>query len=273
MSERTFRIGVCQLLSRTDKEENMQRAEEMVREAAAGGASVVVLPEVFQCPFGHEYFGPYSEPRGGESMQRMAAWAKELGVVLIGGSVTEQAGEKLYNTSYIFDRDGSLLADYRKIHLFDVDIPGKMTFKESDSFESGSDLCVFDTDVCRIGVAICYDLRFPELMRAMAKRGAELIVLPAKFTTPTGEAHWELLTRTRALDNELFFAACCGARAPDGQPYGHSMVIGPYGDIKASCGEEETVLFCDIDLTEVGAVRAQIPAFTGLRDDIYRVAE
>ena len=95
MSERTFRIGVCQLLSRTDKEENMQRAEEMVREAAAGGASVVVLPEVFQCPFGHEYFGPYSEPRGGESMQRMAAWAKELGVVLIGGSVTEQAGEKM----------------------------------------------------------------------------------------------------------------------------------------------------------------------------------
>ena len=148
-----------------------------------------------------------------------------------------------------------------------------MTFKESDSFASGSDICVFDTDVCRIGVAICYDLRFPELMRAMAKRGAELIVLPAKFTTPTGEAHWDLLTRTRALDNELFFAACCGARAPDGQPYGHSMVIGPYGDIKASCGEEETVLFCDIDLSEVDAVRAQIPAFTGLRDDIYRVAE
>ncbi|MEE1300448.1 MAG: nitrilase-related carbon-nitrogen hydrolase, partial [Acutalibacteraceae bacterium] len=103
MRERTFRLGVCQLMSRTDKEENMKRAEEMVREAAVGGASVVVLPEVFQCPFGHEYFGPYSEPRGGESMQRMASWAKELGVVLIGGSVTEQAGEKLYNTSYIFD--------------------------------------------------------------------------------------------------------------------------------------------------------------------------
>ncbi len=250
MRERTFRLGVCQLMSRTDKEENMKRAEEMVREAAVGGASVVVLPEVFQCPFGHEYFGPYSEPRGGESMQRMASWAKELGVVLIGGSVTE-----------------------RKVHLFDVDIPGKMTFQESDSFAAGEDICVFDTDVCRIGVAICYDLRFPELFRALAKRGAELIVLPAKFTTPTGEAHWELLTRTRALDNELFFAACCGARAPDGQPYGHSMVVGPYGDIKASCGEEETVLFCDIDLSEVDAVRKQIPAFTGLREDVYKVAD
>ena len=273
MSDRTFRLALCQLESRTGKEENMKRAEEMVREAAAGGASVVVLPEVFQCPFGHEYFGPYSEPRGGESMERMAEWAKELGVVLVAGSVTERAGERLYNTSYVFDRDGSLLADYRKIHLFDVDIPDKMTFRESDSFDSGSDICVFDTDVCRIGLAICYDLRFPELFRTMARRGAELIVLPAKFTTPTGEAHWELLNRARALDNELFFAACCGARAPDGNPYGHSMVVGPYGDIKASCGEEETVLFCDIDLGEVDAVRRQIPAFTGLREDVYKVAD
>ena len=273
MSDRKFRLGLCQLLSRTDKEENMARAEAMVREAAAGGASVVVLPEVFQCPFGHEYFEPYSEPRGDASMQRMAQWAKELGIVLIAGSVTEKAGEKLYNTCYVFDRDGSLLADYRKIHLFDVDIPDKMTFRESDSFASGEDICVFDTDVCRIGLAICYDLRFPELFRTMARRGAELIVLPAKFTTPTGEAHWELLTRARALDNELFFAACCGARAPDGNPYGHSCVVGPYGDIKASCGEEETVLFCDIDLTEVDRVRAQIPAVPGLRDDLYQVAE
>lgn len=273
MSDRKFRIGLCQLLSRTDKEENMQRAEAMVREAAAGGASVVVLPEVFQCPFGHEYFEPYSEVRGGVSMQRMAQWAKELGIVLIAGSVTEKAGKKLYNTSYVFDRDGSLLTDYRKVHLFDVDIPDKMTFQESDSFASGEDICVFDTDVCRIGLAICYDLRFPEQFRAMARRGAELIVLPAKFTTPTGEAHWELLTRARALDNELFFAACCGARAEDGQPYGHSCVIGPFGDIRAACGEEETVLFCDIDLAEVDAVRRQIPAFTDLRDDLYKVAD
>ena len=123
MSERQFRLGICQLMSGVDKEENMKKAEAMVREAAAGGASVVMLPEVFQCPFGHEYFGPYSEPRGGESMERMAAWARELGIVLIGGSVTERAGDRLYNTSYVFDRDGSLLADYRKIHLFDVD-PG-----------------------------------------------------------------------------------------------------------------------------------------------------
>ena len=187
--------------------------------------------------------------------------------------MTERAGDRLYNTSYVFDRDGSLLADYRKIHLFDVDIPDKMTFQESDSFDSGSGICIFDTDVGRIGLAICYDLRFPELFRTMARRGAELILLPAKFTTPTGEAHWELLTRARALDNELFFAACCGARAPDGNPYGHSMVVGPYGDIKAECGEEEAVLFCDIDLREVDAVRKQIPAFTGLRDDLYKVAD
>lgn len=271
MSDRQFRLAMCQLQSRTDKEENMRRAEEMVREAAAGGASIVVLPEVFQCPFGHEYFAPYAEVRGGDSMVRMAGWAKELGIVLVAGSVTERAEGKLYNTSYVFDRDGSLLADYRKIHLFDVDIPGKMTFRESDSFASGRDICVFDTDLCRIGLGICYDLRFPELFRTMARRGAELIILPAKFTTPTGEAHWELLTRTRALDNELFFAACCGARAPDGQPYGHSLVVGPYGDIKASADETEQVLFCDIDLKEVDAVRRQIPAFTGLRDDLYTV--
>ena len=106
MSERQFRLGICQLMSGVDKEENMKKAEAMVREAAAGGASVVMLPEVFQCPFGHEYFGPYSEPRGGESMERMAAWARELGIVLIGGSVTERAGDRLYNTSYVFDRDG-----------------------------------------------------------------------------------------------------------------------------------------------------------------------
>ena len=251
----------------------MKRAEEMVREAAAGGASVVVLPEVFQCPFGHEYFEPYAEVRGGASMERMAQWVRSLGIILAAGSVTERAGDRLYNTSYVFDRDGSLLADYRKIHLFDVDIPDKMTFQESDSFDSGSGICIFDTDVGRIGLAICYDLRFPELFRTMARRGAELILLPAKFTTPTGEAHWELLTRARALDNELFFAACCGARAPDGNPYGHSMVVGPYGDIKAECGEEEAVLFCDIDLREVDAVRKQIPAFTGLRDDLYKVAD
>ncbi len=273
MSNRQFRLGLCQLMSRTDKEENMQRAEAMVREAAAGGASVVVLPEVFQCPFGHEYFEPYAEPRGGESMRRMAQWANELGIVLVGGSLTEQDGDKLYNTCYVFDRDGSLLADYRKIHMFDVDIPGKVSFRESDSFASGEDICVFDTDVGRMGVAICYDLRFPELMRAMARRGAEVILLPAKFTTPTGEAHWDLLTRARALDNELFFAAVCAARDPKGQCYGHSLVAGPYGDIKAACDEGEAVLLCDLDLGEVDRVREQIPAFRGLRDDLYSVAD
>ena len=270
-----FKLAVVQIRTETDMEQTLVKAERMVAEAAQGGAKLVVLPEMWSCPYSKKYFHAVADSDNGASREAMSRWAGDNGIILVGGSVPEKCGDKLYNTCYVFDESGRQIARHRKIHLFDVDIKGGMRFKESNSFAPGEDITVFDTSLGRMGVEICFDIRFPELCRAMAKRGAEIILCPAQFNMTTGPRHWELSVRARAMDNELFFVGASAARYKgfDYECWGHSTVADPFGMVTASCDEKEQILFCDIDLNEVDSVREQLPTFLHLREDVYNVAK
>lgn len=193
--EQEFKLALCQILTEENKQETLDKAERMIRDAAEHGARVVAFPEMFACPYSHPYFRPYAETEGGPTVQRMSYWAREYGVILIGGSIPELEKDTLYNTCFVFDEEGNRIARHRKDHLFDISLQDGTYFRESDSFARGNDICVFDTSCGRMGVAICFDVRFPELIRAMALQGARLIVLPAQFTVSTGKAHWETTMR------------------------------------------------------------------------------
>ncbi len=270
-----FKLAAVQIRTETDVEQTLRKAEEMVAEAARSGAKLVVLPEMWNCPYSKKYFHAVADNDNGRSRDAMSRWAGDNGIILVGGSVPEKCGDKLYNTCYVFDESGRQIARHRKIHLFDVDIKGGVRFKESNNFASGEDITVFDTSLGRMGVEICFDIRFPELCRAMAKRGAEIILCPAQFNMTTGPRHWELSVRARAMDNELFFVGASAARYEgfDYECWGHSTVADPFGMVLASCDEKEQILYCDIDLNEVDSVREQLPTFLHLREDVYNVAK
>ena len=185
-----FKLAVVQIRTETDKEKTFDKAERMINEAADNGAELVVLPEMWNCPYSKKYFHAFADSENGESREAMSRWARENGVILVGGSVPEKCGDKLYNTCFVYDESGEQIARHRKVHLFDVDIEGGVRFKESNSFAAGEDITVFDTKFGRMGVEICFDIRFPELARAMAKRGAEVILCPAQFNMTTGPRHW-----------------------------------------------------------------------------------
>ena len=269
-----MKIAVCQIRTELNWQETMDKAERMIHNAAQSGALIVVLPEMYNCPYSKEYFRKFADAENGRSIEKMSAWARDNGIILVGGSIPEKDGDKLYNTCFVLDKNGDIIARHRKMHLFDVDIPGGIRFKESNNFAAGDDITVFDTEYGKMGVMICFDIRFPELARAMAKRGANVIFCPAQFNMTTGPRHWELSVRARAMDNEVFFVGASAARF-EGFSYecwGHSTVAGPFGMVEASCDEKEQILYCDIDLSEVDSVRKQLPTFLHLREDIYPVA-
>lgn len=275
MSENRLKIAVCQLRTELVKEQTLKKAEDMVREAAQNGAQIVCLPEMWSCPYSKWYFYAFSDAENGETQREMSRWARENGIILVGGSIPERAGDKLYNTCFVYDKTGAQIAKHRKVHLFDVDIEGGVSFKESDSFAAGDSVCAFDTEYGRIGVIICFDIRFPELVRATAKRGAQVIFCPAQFNMTTGPLHWELSIRARAMDNELYFVGASAARF-EGFGYecwGHSTIAGPFGMIEASCDEKEQNLYCELELDRISSVRQQLPTFLHLREDVYSVAK
>ena len=270
--EKKLKLAVIQLRTELEQTETMEKAGRMIREAAEKGAEIVVLPEMFNCPYSEEYFRRYARC-GPAAVDEMASWARENRVLLVGGSLPELADGKLYNSCFVFDAEGRQIAKHRKVHLFDVDLPG-MRFKESDTFAPGEQITTFETPWGTMGAAICFDLRFPELFRAMAKRGAKLIFLPAQFNQKTGPAHWELSLRARAVDNELFVVGASAARYAgfSYESWGHSAVVDPFGEILASCGDEETILHAELDLARVDEVRRQLPTFLHLREELYEVA-
>lgn len=270
-----FKIGVLQLRTETDKAETMSKAERMVREAKQNEAEIVCLPEMWSCPYSKKYFRQFADAENGETQTAMSRWARENDLILVGGSIPEREGDKLYNTCFVYNENGEQIARHRKIHLFDVDFENGISFKESNNFEAGRDITVFDTKFGKMGVIICFDIRFPELSRAVANRGAQVIFCPAQFNMTTGPKHWELSVRARAMDNELYFVAAAAARYEgfDYECWGHSTVAGPFGMVLASCDEKEQILYCDIDLDEIASVRRQLPTFLHLREDIYAVAK
>ena len=273
MPNRKFTVAVCQLRTELSQQETFSKAARMVREAAEGGADAVCLPEMFNCPYSKNYFRKIAALGHEETVSRMSQWAKDNKIILIGGSIPETEDGKIYNTCFVFDENGQNIARHRKVHLFDVDIPG-MRFAESHTFSPGSDITVFDTKLGKMGVAICFDVRFPEMFRAMAKRGAEIVFLPAQFNMKTGPAHWKQSISMRALDNEVFFVGAAAARYIDFdyECWGHSAVIDPYGAVIAECDEKEQILYAEIDPERIAEVRGQLPTFTRLREDVYSVA-
>lgn len=266
-----FQLALCQMNVSMDKKQNLSNAETMVRRAAEKGAEVISLPEMFNCPYSNEYFREYAEPENGETAQLLSAISKELKIILIGGSIPEICEDKVYNTSYAFNKDGELIGKHRKIHLFDIDVTGGIRFMESETLTAGEDMSILDTEFGKIGVAICYDVRFPELFRKMTLAGCKLILLPAAFNMTTGPAHWELTMRARALDNQIYFAAISPARNTKGpyQAYGNSCVVDPWGEICGKTGARESIVYAEIDYKYVDDIRSQLPLLKHRKPDLY----
>lgn len=268
-----FKIGLCQIQVEENKDVNIKKAERFIREAAENGSQLVVLPEMFNCPYENKYFPLFAEEYPGETTTVLAKLAKELGIYIVGGSIPEKDQDVIYNTSYIFDRRGSCIGRHRKMHLFDIDVKGGIRFKESDSLGYGEDVTVIDTEYCKIGVAICYDMRFPELMRLMTLEGAQVILVPAAFNMTTGPAHWELLLRARALDNQVYFVAASPSRNMQASyhAYGHSSIVNPWGEVISEADERECIIYGEVDLQMVEKIRKELPLLKHRRADLYEL--
>ena len=273
MSER-IRLACVQLTSGIDKAANLEKAERLVAEAAATGADVVALPEKWNAIGNPEVLHEAAESlEDGESVEAMRGWAKQHGVTLVGGSITERrAGrEKLSNTCVVFDPDGELLAIYRKIHLFDVEVGGH-TYRESEAEEPGDEAVVAEVEGWPVGLTVCYDVRFPELYRILALEGAFLATVPAHFTLHTGKDHWHLLLRARAVENGFYVAAPAQVGLTGiGRPsYGRSLIVDPWGTVLAQAPDEETVISAELDRARVEEVRRQLPSLANRQPGAYR---
>jgi deaminated glutathione amidase len=265
------KIGVVQMRSSTDMRRNLKDASTMVREAASRGARYVQTPEV------SNIFEPDKERLKAVAMpveedvfvQGFARLSKELGIFLHAGSLALNAGaEKLANRSFLFAPDGSVRASYDKIHLFDIDLPSGESYRESATYNLGEAAVTAQLPDFKLGFAICYDMRFPRLANALANAGADVLTYPAAFTVPTGQAHWHVLLRCRAIETGSFVvsAAQGGMHESGRATYGHSIVVSPWGEVLAELGDEPGVLVTDIDIAQVAATRARIPALKHARD-------
>lgn len=274
MNNKIIKIGVCQMPVTSDKALNNAKAQSMIEQAAVANCQVAILPEMFNCPYETTLFSEYAEvyPEG-ESLTMLSAAARENKMVVVGGSVPERdEHNNLYNTSFVFDEQGTLIGRHRKVHLFDVDIIGGTVCKESSVLSPGQEMTVVKAGGVTLGLGICYDVRFPELSRLMALDGAEILIFPAVFGLTTGPAHWELTLRARAVDNQVFVVGAAPANLSGGQVYGHSMVVDPWGKIMSMAGSEETMLVAEINLGVMDKVRRELPLLKQRREDIYNLS-
>jgi deaminated glutathione amidase len=260
-----MRVGLIQLSSGDDMAANAERAEELLHRAGEAGIDVAALPEVWPRQGSAPQMREAAQPIPGPTTRRLAEIARTHRMWVHGGSVLELDGDRVFNTSLLFDRDGALVATYRKIHLFDADPPGAVPSRESYLFASGDEVVVAETEFGRAGMSICYDVRFPELYRALAVRGATLVFVPAAFRAETGIAHWDVLLRARAIEDQCFViaAAQCGTWGSPGRErhnFGNSMVVDPWGRVVARAADGSGLTCADVDLDEVRRVREVLPA-------------
>lgn len=266
-----MRIGLAQLRSRQNKSANLASAGQAIDRLAGQGVDLVLLPEMFNFHGLDDAYAAAAETIPGPSTEWARDKAREHGIFLHCGSLSERRGESIYNTSVVFDRTGSEVARYSKIHLFDVRLPDGLEYFESGTITAGSDVVVCDCEGVTLGLAICYDLRFPQLFHALADRGAQLLLLPAAFTVPTGISHWEPLIRARAIENGCYMAACgqWGPYARGRQNYGHSMVVDPWGIVRAQCHEGVGTLVAELDMDYLADVRERMPVQRHRRRDLF----
>ena len=271
-----IKIAAIQMSTVADKMENVRTVKTYLEKIKDENPDFVILPEMFCCPYQTENFPIYAEKEGGPVWQQLSGYAKQYGIYLIGGSMPEKDAEgNVYNTSYIFDREGKQIGKHRKVHLFDIDVKGGQTFKESDTLTAGDSDTVFDTEFGKIGVMLCFDIRFPELSRMMVNDGARIVFVPAAFNMTTGPAHWELSFRTRALDNQIYMVGCAPARDVSAGyiSWGHSIVTDPWGRVIDRLDEKKGILLAELDMDYEEQVREELPLLKSRRKDIYQLSQ
>jgi deaminated glutathione amidase len=269
-----LRVAAVQLNSTADKDANLAQADRLTRAAAADGAALIVLPEKWTALGRDEDLRAAAEPLDGPAVAWARATARELGVDLVAGSFVEQVPgrEKLANTSVHVGGDGEIKAVYRKVHMFDVEVAGR-AYRESALEDPGDEVVLSATaQGVELGMSICYDLRFPELFRILALRGARIVVLPAAFTLPTTRAHWDTLVRARAIEDQVFMVAAnqVGSHPGGNRSGGRSMIVDPWGEVLAQAGEQEGHIAADLDLQRQREIRAQLPSLANRRPSAYR---
>jgi predicted amidohydrolase len=268
-----MRAAAVQLNSQEDKKRNLEAAGRLVAEAAADGAELVCLPEKWNLLADSTTLEAGAEPLDGPSLDAARGWSRDLGIHLVAGSIAErvEGHDRLFNTSLLIGPDGEDLASYRKIHMFDVEVGG-VTYRESESEEGGEEIVSAEIGDLQLGLTVCYDLRFPELYRILAVRGARLITVPSAFTAATGRDHWEVLLRARAIENQAFVVAAnqFGPAPPHYESYGRSAIVDPWGVILAMAPDEECFVAADLDLEAQQRVRDRLPSLANRRPAAYR---
>jgi len=269
-------VAAAQMRSGIDKEQNLSKAEDLIDEAVGRGARLVALPEHFSCGGPARLQREYAEPIPGPTIDRLRRKASGAGIYLVAGSLAESVpdSDRAFNTSVLIDPRGEILAAYRKIHLFDVEIGDQRAVRESEYFVAGDSVVAAHTEWGSVGLTICYDLRFPELYRALALTGAGIIFVVSSFLASTGRHHWEPLLRARAIENQVFVVAPDQAGPIPGSGtvrHGHSAIVDPWGTILAEVFDEEGVITAEIDFDHLAAVRRQLPSLGARRADVYEM--
>jgi len=266
-------IAVVQMNSQEDKKKNLQKAEKLIDEAASKGTKVVALPEMFNFLGPGKELSSQAENIPGPTIERMSNKAMQYKIYILCGSISEKSTEfdKPFNTSVLIDPQGEIIARYRKIHLFNLEIKEDPLYKESTFIQSGREIVNIDTKLTKFGLSICYDLRFPELYRKLTFNGARVILIPAAFTLHTGKDHWESLIRARAIENQVYIIAPnqIGSHLPGKQCYGKSMIVDPWGIVMSKASDKEMVIYAELDLSYQDEIRKELPSLLNRRKDIF----
>ncbi|MGN0177372.1 MAG: carbon-nitrogen hydrolase family protein [Methanobrevibacter sp.] len=271
-----IKFALCQMNVVDNKKENLKTAHLMIEESVSENTDFIILPEMFNCPYSNDKFIEYGEEEhNSPTLSEISTLARINKVYILAGSIPEIDDDKLYNTSYLFDKQGNIIAKHRKMHLFDIDVTGKISFKESDVLTAGNEFTIANTEFGKIGIGICYDIRFPELARIMVENGALILIYPGAFNMTTGPAHWELLFRTRAMDNQAFCIGVAPALNKNASyhSYGHSIITNPWGETITQASEKESLIISEIDLNEIKKIREELPLLKNKRDDLYEIIQ
>jgi len=262
-------MALCQMKPLRDKEKSVDKALTMIEESAENGAGLVVLPEIFYHPYELKSIASLADD-GKATIDRIREAAARLEIHICAGSIAIRENGKNFNRSYLVGPAGDILLEHSKCHLFDVDFKELRT-RESQVFVPGDSLKTVETAIGKIGILICYDIRFPEAARKLALQGAEIILVPAAFNDITGPAHWHITFRARAVENQLYIAAVSPARDIKAayRAYGHSMAVSPWGDVLSEAGEDEEIIYAELDPEVLSNIRGKLPLLKHRREDIY----